>query len=267
MTSEEQRSQLHACKRVVIKVGSRALMAGADRFESIAAQATELTRAGKEVLIVSSGAVAAGRERLGFTQRPTELAELQAAAAAGQSLLMRTYEDAFEARGVHIAQVLLSHAGLRDEERSQNLRRTFDTLIGLGAVPIVNENDAVAVEELTFGDNDRLAAMVSVLVGAELLVMLSDVEGVLDDNAKRISIVRDSEDVAAFVKPATDDVGLGGMGSKIEAAHQASQRGIHTVIGPAADDTFFKKLLAGKDVGTLFLATDRAQTNSQHWIP
>ena len=267
MGKVDPRSALSQSKRIVVKIGSRALMADRNRFESLAAQVMALRELGKEVLVVSSGAVAAGRERLGFVQRPTELARLQAAAAAGQSLLMRTYEDAFEARGVHIAQVLLTHGDLSETERSVNVQRTFDALFVLDVIPIVNENDAVAVEELTFGDNDRLATMVATLIGADLLVMLTDVQGVLDGEGNRVSVVNDVEEIEAFIKKPTDDIGLGGMSSKVEAAKQATIRGVPTVIGSAGQGDFLKRLVDGDDVGTLFVVNGNEGLVKEHWVP
>ena len=259
------RQALAKSKRVIVKVGSRALMTG--RFEALAEQLTTIRDTGKQVLLVSSGAVAAGRDRLGFEQRPKGLAQLQAAAAAGQSILMRTYEDAFEARGVHIAQVLLTHGDLSEKGRADNVKRTLQALFDLDVVTIINENDAVAVEELTVGDNDRLAAMVAALVGADALIMLTDVDGVLDASGARVSVVSDLSQVQGFVQPSNDDVGLGGMGSKIEAASEAAERGIATVVANAATERVVEAVLRGDDIGTLFVPNGKTEAKDGHWIP
>ncbi|MBW2510198.1 MAG: glutamate 5-kinase, partial [Deltaproteobacteria bacterium] len=181
MTRDETRSALRDTKRIVVKIGSRALCADGGRFAQVAEQLATQVKAGRKVVLVSSGAVAVGRERLGLAERPKKVALLQAAAATGQSLLMRAYEDAFEARGIHVAQVLLTHDVVSDRDRYLHARRAIDELLKLGVVPIINENDTVSIDELRFGDNDQLAAMVCTLIGADLLVLLSDVEGVLDD--------------------------------------------------------------------------------------
>ncbi len=266
MTGDETRVALRDCKRIVVKIGSRALCADGGRYGLVAAQITTQVKAGRRVVLVSSGAVAVGRERLGFTERPKKVARLQAAAAAGQSLLMRAYEDAFEALGIHVAQVLLTHDAVSDRDRYLHARNAIDELLKLGVVPIINENDTVSVEELCFGDNDQLAAMVCTLVGADLLVLLSDVEGILDDKNERISLVADVSDIEHFVKPPEDDLGLGGMQSKVEAARRATLHGLPVVVGPAASADFLASLMNGEDVGTLLLPHGSPLPSRKHWI-
>lgn len=266
MSDEPIREALADCRRIVVKVGSRALLADSGRFALIAEQLTSQTKKGRKVLLVSSGAVAIGRERLGLSERPKNIARLQAAAATGQSLLMRAYEDAFESFGVHVAQVLLTHADVTSRDRYLNARRAIEDLWKLGVVPVINENDAVAVDELRFGDNDQLAAMTSTLVGADLLVLLSDVEGILDDQRRRISVVRDVSEIERFIRPPTDDVGLGGMQSKVDAARRATLHGLPVVIGPAASRDFLSALLEGEDVGTLLLPHGAPLPSRKHWI-
>jgi len=222
MAEESTRTALRDTKRIVVKIGSRALCAEGGRYALVAEQLATQVEAGRKVVLVSSGAVAVGRERLELSERPKKIALLQAAAATGQSLLMRAYEDAFEARGIHVAQVLLTHDVMSDRERYLHARRALDQLLKLGVVPIINENDTVSIDELRFGDNDQLAAMVCTLIGADLLVLLSDVEGVLDDRGQRVSLVRDVSEIESFIRPPEDDVGLGGMQSKVEAARRAT---------------------------------------------
>jgi glutamate 5-kinase len=266
MTGDETRSALRDCKRLVVKIGSRALCAEGGRFAEVAAQVATQVEAGRKVVIVSSGAVALGRERLGLTDRPKKVSLLQAAAATGQSLLMRAYEDAFEPLGIHVAQVLLTHDAVTDRDRYLHAREAIDELLRLGVVPVINENDTVSIDELRFGDNDQLAAMVCTLVGADLLVLLSDVVGILDDQEARIPLVRDVADIEHFIKPPEGDVGLGGMQSKVEAARRATLHGLPVVVGPAASSHFLDELMQGDDVGTLLLPHGSPLPSRKHWI-
>src|ERR1700722_7201379 len=176
-------------RRVVVKIGSRTLAGGGQIFESLATAIA--ARKSASFVVLSSGAIALGMKKLGYRSRPKEMARLQAAAAAGQSLLMRAYEEAFGARGLAVAQVLLTHADLADRTRSNNARAALGALFEAGAIPILNENDSVAVEEIKFGDNDQLAALVAPLVDATLVVLLSDVDGLLDAGGGRIPVVLD----------------------------------------------------------------------------
>ncbi|MBW1830735.1 MAG: glutamate 5-kinase [Deltaproteobacteria bacterium] len=266
MTGDETRSALRDCKRLVVKIGSRALCAEGGRFAEVAAQVATQVEAGRKVVIVSSGAVALGRARLGLTDRPKKVSLLQAAAATGQSLLMRAYEDAFEPLGIHVAQVLLTHDAVTDRDRYLHAREAIDELLRLGVVPVINENDTVSIDELRFGDNDQLAAMVCTLVGADLLVLLSDVAGILDDQEARIPLVRDVADIEHFIKPPEGDVGLGGMQSKVEAARRATLHGLPVVVGPAASSHFLDELMQGDDVGTLLLPHGSPLPSRKHWI-
>jgi glutamate 5-kinase len=264
--NEHARAALRDARRVVIKIGSRSLLAEGGRYAQLAAQLAALRAGGRQGVLVTSGAVAVGRQRLGFTERPKQIPRLQAAAATGQSLLMRAYEEAFALHEVPVAQVLLTHADLADRERYLNARGAIEALLELGVVPIINENDTVAVEELKFGDNDQLAAMVAALIGAELLLLLTDVDGVLDPSGNRLACVEDVEAVMAMVRPPTDDVGLGGMASKIEAARRATLHGVHVIIGSAADPRLIARAIAGEDVGTLLLRHASPLASKKHWI-
>lgn len=261
---EDARSGLATARRIVVKVGSRTLQDPA-RFGALAAQIAALPE-GTSVVLVSSGAIALGRAKLGLERRPRAMAKLQAAAAVGQSALMRAWEDAFEAHGRAVAQILLSHADLVDRERYLNARHALDALLELGAVPIINENDTVAVEEIRFGDNDQLAALVAALVGADLLLLLTDVDGVLDGAGQRIAVVRDVADAMAHVRAPTDDVGRGGMASKIEAARRAARHGVPVVIARAAREGLLASVLQGDDVGTLVLPQGARLASRKHWI-
>jgi glutamate 5-kinase len=266
MNDKDARTALRDCKRIVVKIGSRALCADGGRFAQIAEQVSTEVKAGRRLVLVSSGAVALGRERLGLTERPKKISLLQAAAATGQSLLMRAYEDSFEPLGIHVAQVLLTHDVVTDRDRYLHARQAIDELLKLGVVPIINENDTVSIDELRFGDNDQLAAMVCTLVGADLLILLSDVVGILDDRGERISLVHDVSEIDRFIRPPEGDVGLGGMQSKVEAARRATLHGLPVVIGPAGSSNFLGALMRGDDVGTLLLPHGSPLASRKHWI-
>lgn len=256
-------------RRIVVKIGSRALVAEAPgvRHRQLAQQVVAQTRAGRQVVLVSSGGVALGCQRLGLAGgRPTQVARLQAAAAAGQSQLMRAYEEAFAASSVQVAQVLLTHADLQHRERYLNARAAIEALLELGAVPIINENDTVAVEEIRFGDNDQLAAMVATLVGAELLVLLSSVPGLLDAAGQRVPVVENIGAALDLVRPEASTEGLGGMASKLDAAERATHRGIAVVLADAGDSEVLARILAGEDVGTLCPPSGRRLSSRRHWI-
>lgn len=269
------RAGLRDARRWVVKVGSRSLVGasldegaqpGGGRFAVVASQVGRLREQGRAVVLVSSGAVALGRGRLGFGAKPKVIAELQACAAVGQSLLMRGWEQAFAPSSAPVAQVLLSHADLADRERYLNARRALDAMLELGAVPIINENDTVAVDEIRFGDNDQLAAMLCTLAGADLLVLLTDVEGLLDDEGARVSLVRDLGEAQGLVAQSKGDVGSGGMGSKLEAARRASKRGVPVVIADARDPEILLRIASGEDAGTLVLPTGSKLASRKHWI-
>jgi glutamate 5-kinase len=194
------------------------------------------------------------------------MAMLQACASVGQSALMRAWEEAFAPHAAPVAQILLTHADLADRERYLNARNAIDALLEVGAVPIINENDSVSVDEIKFGDNDQLAAMVATLTGADLLVLLTDVEGLLDAQKARVSIVEDASAATALVTTGSSDVGTGGMSSKLEAARRATLRGIPSIIADARDPDVLRRVLAGEDVGTLFTPQGTRLASRKHWI-
>jgi len=253
--------------RIVVKVGSSALGApGA--VARLAADVAAIHAKERSLVIVSSGAIALGYAKLGYKTRPKpkEVAKLQASAAAGQSLLMRAYEEAFAASNIPVAQVLLTHADLADRARANNARAALGELLSAGAVPVLNENDSVAVEEIKFGDNDQLAALVVPLVDADLLVLLSDVDGVLDAEGRRVPEVADANDVKRFVKASTSAVGTGGMASKLEAARRATLAGAHVVIADARRPNVLSDVTSGADVGTWFCAAGNRMNARRYWI-
>lgn len=252
-------------RRVVLKIGSTTLAADAGVFARLAS-AVE-ARPKTSFVVVSSGAIALGVKKLGYRGRPKEMARLQAAAAAGQSLLMRAYEEAFGASGLAVAQVLLTHADLADRTRANNARAALGALLDAHAVPILNENDSVAVEEIKFGDNDQLASMVAPLVEADLVVLLSDVAGLLDGDGKRIPVVRDvTVEALPHVRATRSAAGTGGMASKLEAARRATLAGAAVVVADARAPGIVEDVLAGRDVGTLFVPAGERLSAKKYWI-
>ncbi len=264
-------------RRVVVKVGSRLLseegggLSGA-RLAALAADVARVRESGVEVVVVSSGAIACGWPRLGLPARPRSLPELQASAAAGQSLLMRGWEDALGRHGLTAAQVLLVHADVAHRRRYLNARGAIVALLELGAVPVVNENDTVAVAEIRYGDNDNLSADVAALVDADLLVLLTDIEGLytadprVDPRATVIPHVVDIDrEAAPFAGGAAAGPGTGGMVTKVEAARKATRVGIPVVVCDGRPAGQLPRLVAGESVGTRFEAGGRLAAR-KHWI-
>ncbi len=267
MSADDPRRELTGKRTLVVKIGSRTLATRPQLPAELARDFAALSRPKpRRVVLVSSGAIALGVKKLGFGARPKEMAKLQAAAAAGQSVLMSAYDRAFTAEGLTVAQVLLTHADFADRTRANNARAALSALLDAGAVPVLNENDSVSVEGIKFGDNDQLAAMVTPLVDAQLLILLSDVEGVRDGNGVRLPIVTDVRDVLQHVHASKGDVGTGGMASKLEAARQATLAGAHVVIADAREPGIVGRILAGEDVGTLLLPAARKLSAKKHWI-
>jgi glutamate 5-kinase len=258
------RQSLSVAKNIVIKVGSRTLTNLPDLPVRLAEQFRGLKDAGRRVVLVSSGAVALGVKRLGLDARPSELALLQAAAAAGQADLVRRYDEAFSPYGLVPAQVLLTHGDLSNRKRLNNARAALGALIDCGAIPIINENDTVSIEELRFSDNDQLSALVTPLVDADALILLTDVDGVLDEQGARISFMQRPED---FVdQGAKDNVGRGGMAGKLNAATQARRAGATVVIASASTPRVIERVLSGEDLGTCFPRLLSVLRAKHHWI-
>ncbi len=256
-----ERGAVSQARRVVIKIGSSALRADVALPGRLAEVISE--HSSHRFVIVSSGAIAIGAERLGYDQRPKEMSRLQAAAAAGQSVLMRRYDEAFQNHGCVCGQVLLTHADLADRSRLNNARGALASLMEAGAVPIANENDTVATEEIAFGDNDQLAAMVAPLVSAELLVLLTDVDGVMNEGGQRMSELGASDAVPVLSGGSAH--GSGGIRSKVDAARKAARAGASVVIASAARAPL-SEVLSGNDVGTYVPAATDAMRARQHWI-
>ena len=266
---DADRTNLASARRVVVKIGSRLLAESpASRPAALADQVALLRRRGVAVVIVSSGAIALGIRALRLATRPHELPALQAAAAVGQSRLMQHWEHAFDVHDIVIGQVLLTHDDLGDRRRFLSARQTLRALLDHGVVPIINENDTVATEEIKFGDNDQLAALVCNLVSADALVILTDVEGVRDASGVRMPIVRDIEREAAPVAGgSTSGVGSGGMASKVGSARTVTRTGVPAVIAPGREADVLVRVLAGADVGTLFVPPRQGGLSARkHWI-
>lgn len=270
----ESRESLKSAKRVVVKVGS-ALLATENgaAFATLSAQIAALWDRGMEVIVVSSGAIALGLAPLGLLQRPKDLASLQAAAAAGQGRLMWRWAQAFEGHGRAVAQLLLTHADVQDRRRYLNGRHAILRLLEAGIIPIVNENDTVAVDEIKFGDNDTLAADVCGLGSASVVVLLTTADGLFtadprtDANATRIPIVERLDDtIRAMAGPAALH-GTGGMVTKLEAAKRAAFHGASTVIAPGARPDVLLSVFDGEDVGTWFTASGETPLRARkRWI-
>jgi len=258
--------------RVVLKLGTGLLTDVQNRLalsqiEVLVAQVAALHEQKKQIIIVSSGAIGAGMAELGLKQRPKRLDELQAAAAIGQSKLMAVYDELFGKSGITVAQVLLTHDDLKDRARHLNAHSTLATLLARGVVPIINENDTVAVEEIKFGDNDRLGALAATLVDADLLIILSHVEGLLDRDGRVVSVVSEITPEIDLLAGGTNRVtSVGGMKSKIEAGKIVARVGIPLVIACGERANVLRDILAAKDVGTIFLPHPDKLASRKRWI-
>lgn len=273
-----QRGLLNQAETIVVKVGSRVLSLNGrldeQRVSSLSAQLVQLADLGKQVILVSSGAVASGVGKLGLSKRPADLAQLQAVAAVGQAHLIQAYERYLTQLGRHAAQILLIADDLDDRTRYLNVRNTLLACLQLNLIPIINENDTVAVEELqtTFGDNDRLAAMVAGLFSKPALIILSDVEGVYDrnpaDSGARVipQIEKVDRDVFALATTHQSTVSKGGMASKLRVAQFVTQCGAPVVIAGGRTDNVLPRLLAGEELGTLFMPDPNGLVPKKRWL-
>ena len=263
----------------IIKVGTRVLttdegLLNQARVTSLAEEIHQLMQAGRKVCLVSSGAVGAGMGRLGLKKRPSDLSQLQAVAAVGQTALVEAYDRSLRAHGRHAAQILLTADDLNHRTRYLNIRNTILALLECGAVPIINENDTVSTEELqtTFGDNDRLAAMVTNLIRAPLLVLLSDVDGLFDgdpaDPKSQViaTVPHLDESVWGLVRDKATGHSKGGMASKLEAARIATTAGENVIIAGGKQPGNLRRILDGETVGTLFVAHGQAVASWKRWI-
>lgn len=262
------REELKNKKRIVVKIGSSSLthketgFLNLEKLEKLVRVLTNLCGMGKEVILVSSGAIAVGRRKLGLASKELTLAEKQACAAVGQAQLMMTYQKLFSEYNQSVAQILMTKITMMWEENKTNATNTFHELLKLGVIPIVNENDTISTYEIQFGDNDRLSAIVTSLTDADLLILLSDIDGLYTDDphinkdAQFIDVVERLDDKYLAMGKSTSgsSVGTGGMSAKLTAAKIATYSGADMVIANAEDVNVINDIIQGKNVGTLFVA-------------
>jgi len=275
MTRKTIMNKVH---RIVLKVGSQVLTAKGRSlsqavFDRLARELSAAKKKGYEMVIVSSGAIAAGMARLGLLEKPKTIPQKQAAAAIGQSALMWNYERAFTCYGEKVAQVLLTRDDLSNRRRYLNARNTLLTLLGLGVIPIINENDTVVVEEIKFGDNDNLSALVTSLVNADLLIILSDIDGLYDrdprlsKNAKLIPLVRQvTTEMEKKASGTLSPISIGGMVTKLQAARKAALFGVPMILANGMVEGTLERIFQAEDVGTLFTSEVNKLNSRKHWI-
>ncbi len=279
-----ERQNLKQKKRIVIKIGSSSLTHSETgdlnllKIEQLIRVISDLKGEGREVVLVSSGAIAAGRQALGHTRRPDSLAQKQAFAAVGQARLMMVYQKLFAEYNQTAAQVLLTKDTMVNDSSRYNAQNTFDELLKLGAIPVVNENDTVSTSEIpyvdSFGDNDRLSAIVTALIGGDLLILLSDIDGLYTDDPRRnpearfIGMVPEitTEFLSMGKDTSSSDVGTGGMSAKLAAARIATDSGADMVIANGDHVGVIQQIMAGEEKGTLFLAHPNLDFDLMHYL-
>ncbi len=278
MGRETYQSLVTNAQKIVVKVGTSTLThkngkLNLEQIERLVRQLSDLRNQGKDVVLVSSGAIGAGMGKLNLEERPKTIPEKQAVAAIGQGILLHIYEKFFAEYGQATAQLLLTKADLEHRQRFLNARNTLLTLLQFGVIPIVNENDTVAFEEIKFGDNDTLAALVGTLIDADLVILLTDIDGFYDGdprknpNAKRISVVEViDESIEGLAGNVGSKFGSGGMVTKISAASIAANAGIPMMIAHGAEDRILRRLTEGEDIGTLFLPVEIKPHLRKKWI-
>jgi glutamate 5-kinase len=277
METDRRKELILQARRVVIKVGSGVLTAAnglnTNVIDDLTKDMSQLKQRGIEVILVSSGAIAAGLRKIGLTQRPQSVSQQQAMAAIGQSRLMMTYEEAFGRHGHKVAQVLLTRDDLTHRRRYLNARNTLLTLLSWKIIPIINENDTVVVDEIKFGDNDNLSAMVTNLTESHLLVNLTDIDGLFDEDprthesARLIPIVEKVDRrVTKYAGNIPGFLGTGGMASKVRAAQKVALGGVPTIIANGLKPGILKDIFDGREEGTLFLPREVSLCSKKHWI-
>lgn len=272
-----RKEYLAGVRRILVKVGS-AVLTGEDGLElniieQLVADIAALRERGFQIVLVSSGAIASGKHRMGIEGKLKSIPQKQAAAAVGQGRLMRVYSNAFGKHGLFVGQVLLTMSDITDRKRFLNIRNTLFTLMDWGVITIINENDTVAVDEIKFGDNDHLAAMVANVIEAHLVINLTSTEGLYDQNpsatkkAKLIPIVTElTPEIEAVATEEATPVGMGGMKSKVQAAKKVTASGIPYIIAPGRRTGILQEILDGKETGTLFLPSTEHLNSRKYWI-
>jgi glutamate 5-kinase len=262
-------------RRIVVKVGTSILTSKNGQFskeqvERVSSEILDVLKEGCRAVLVSSGAIACGMDVIGMKVRPKELPGLQACAAIGQGKLMKIYEDFFSRRKFHTAQVLLTRDGIQEHARYLNARNTLNALLRMSVLPVVNENDTVATEEIRFGDNDTLSALVSSLVDADLLIILSDVDGFYVEGKNRLETVRSLAEIdgnlRSHVYKNERARTTGGMETKLEAARFAMQAGVPMIIASGREPGVLHRILSGEKLGTLFLAGEKKRQSRKNWL-
>lgn len=278
MKKSDRKSMISKVKRVIIKIGSSVLTdkkgnLSESVFDFIAGEISKIKSRNIEVIVVSSGAIASGMKKLHLSRKPTEISMKQAIAACGQSTLIWHYERAFSLFGLIVAQILITHDGLTDRKRFLNARKTITTLLEMGIIPVINENDTVAVEEIMLGDNDNLAALVTSLVEADLLILLTDTEGLYNKDPRKnhdaefISLIDQiGEEIESVAGDTLGRTTTGGMKTKIQAARTAAAFGVPTIIANGKAEATLSDIFEGRDVGTIFLPSKKSLRGRKHWI-
>ena len=278
MTPPNQRKKLVVkARRIVVKVGSGVLTGknglNTQRIGRLASQISEVRALGKEIVLVSSGAIAAGFKKMGLPGKPKMVRKAQACAAIGQARLIMAYENALERRGHKVAQVLLTASDLFHRRRYLNARNTLTTLLEWKVIPIINENDTVAVDEIKFGDNDTLAGMITGLVEADLFINLTDIDGLYDHDPRQDAQAVLLSEVAcvdngieAMASQIPGALGAGGMYTKVVAARRVARRGVPSIIANGRKTRILERILAGENEGTLFLPMSERLSQRKHWI-
>lgn len=276
--SENVRQSLRDSNRVVIKVGTNSLTdqnskLDESRVEKLVENLMYLMNDGKEIILVSSGAIGAGIGRLSLDKRPEDMESLQAASTIGQGELMRKYSEAFERHGLKVAQLLLTREDFTDPNRFDNFKNTIKVLFEWGVVPIINENDAVAVEEIRMGDNDLLSAFTASGINSDLLIMLTDVDGLCAGDPKKeksVEPIKTVEEVDSGIEELTrksTNGDFGGMYTKVQAAKIATEDGIPVVIANAGEENILNRIIEGEEIGTLFIPREKETTPEKEFKP
>ena len=275
--SEDRKAIAANVKKLLIKIGS-GVLTGKDGLElnlidQLVREMADLKNRGIHIVLVTSGAVASGKHRMGLMRKLKNMPEKQAAAAIGQGRLMRVYSNAFGKHGINVAQMLLTMSDIADRQRFINLRNTLSQLLDWGVVPIINENDTVSVDEIKFGDNDHLAAVMATIVGVDLVINLTTTEGLYDRDPgtnKKARIIRVVKEITPEIEVAatasSGPVGTGGMKSKIMAAQEVTACGIPYIVAPGKKKGIFAEIFAGMDTGTLFLPKAECLNSKESWI-